>query len=406
MSKKDKIYLGFVALLVVMFIGYQAFGPQPTDWSPSYSGSDKTPYGAYILENELSTLFPGQQIHRLTIPPFRYLRSSNISSETVNWIFLNNQVDFEPNELELLLERVVSGDELFVSASALGDNLADSLQLSIKYRTALQRTFRDDENDQNRADSLNVNLVNASLRADDDWAYESRRHAYFSVVDTTKTVILGRLKDGEANFAKVEYGDGAIFVHLFPVALTNYYLREKKYADYAFKSLSYLPVRNTVWDEYYKAGRPRYSTPMGYILDIEPLRNAWFLALGGIVLFMIFRGRREQRPIPAQQKPENSSLEFARTISKLYLEKGTHKEIMNKKIRFFRDYCRQSLGIAVTGEKLPPAQILSDRSGVPKQQVADLLESISHARKQSQITNEELEEAASQIDKFYKDSIR
>lgn len=406
MSKKDKIYLGLVALLVVMFIGYRAFGPQPTDWSPSFSGSDKIPNGAYILEKELSTLFPGQQIHRLTIPPFRYLRSSSVSPKTVNWIFLNNQLDFEPNELELLLDRVKSGDELFVSASALGDNLADSLQLAIEYSTALQRTFRDGEDGQNRVDSLNMNLVNASLRSDDGWVYESRRHAYFSRVDTMKTVILGRLSDGNPNFIKIEYGGGAIYVHLFPAAFTNYNLREKKYADYAFKSLSYLPIRDTIWDEYYKAGRTQYSTPLGYILNIPPLRNAWFLALSGIFLFMIFRGRREQRPIPVQKKPANSSLEFAKTIGNLYLEKGTHAEILNKKTCFFKDYCRHRLGIAEPDEKLPHAETLSDRSGVPKQQVADLLESINNARKRSQISNEDLEQVTSQIDKFYKDSIR
>jgi len=408
MKKKDKLYLGTVVLLSLIYISYRTFGLQPVDWSPSFSGSDKIPYGAFILDKELELLFPNQQINRLSIPPFDYLRNAEIADERLNWIFINNRIDFEPNELELLLNRVESGDQLFVSASAIGNLLSDSLGFSIDYTTSLQNSIQnsDEENGQNSAKSVNLNLLNPKLETDEGWNYETRRFAYFSEIDTNRAVILGDAGAKRANFIKINRGAGAVTVHLLPKAFTNYYVRDEYYAMYSFSALSYLPVQNVIWDEYYKAGRKEYTTPLGYILNIPSLRNAWFLALSGVVFFMVFRGRRKQRSIPVREKPENSTLAFARTIGSLYLEKGTHRAILEKKIRFFKDYCRRKLGIELVIQDADAEQSLANRSGISHSKITDLLERIRKVENSEQVGKEILEQVSSKIDQFYKDSRR
>lgn len=409
-GRKDKIYLWIVALIAAFYIGFQAFGTDDVDWTPSFSGSDKIPYGTYILQNELETLFPGSDVHKLTIPPFEYLLQTDREKGQTNWVFINDHLAPDSNELDQLLERVADGDHLFISTSAPGEVLAGELSFSVRYTSPFDRQQLDldrfSEEGQSESDLVRMNLANPALSHDSGWEFEGRRFAYFSALDSARTTVLGGLTEDRNNFVSVEHGDGLVYIHLFPFAFTNYYIRGQHHAEYAFKALSYLPVREVIWDEYYKTGREQYTTPMGYVLSEPRLRNGWFLTLAGILLFMIFKGRRNQRAIPERQKPQNSTLQFAKTIGSLYLEKGSHKGIAEKKIRFFMDYCRRNLGIDAANAEQTVAEAVAGRSGVPQQQVEQLLELVKLVQQKNEISIEELKQVTSQIDQFYNDSQR
>jgi len=407
MPKRDKIYMGIFVVIAVLYIGYEIAAPEPTDWSESYSRNDKIPYGAYILGEELSSLFPGQNIRELTIPPFEYIRNSESdTANTRNWIFINDVVDPDINELSLLMDTVAGGDNLFISTSDPGDALSDTLGFSVSFQTSFSSADSLFSQPANIQSNTTINFKNPGLREAGGWTYEESRSIYFTRVDTANTVLLGDVDSENPNFIRISHGKGEIFIHLFPIAFTNYYLREYNYAAYAFKALSYLPVNNVIWDEYYKAGRSGYTTPMGYVLSQPPLRNAWFLILAGIGLFMIFKGRRIQRAIPEQRPPVNSTLEFARTIGSLYLEKGTHKEIALKKIKYFTDYCRQHLGISIPDAADDPVKAIAERSGVPEPDVSEMMDYIRRVRKKTDISKEELKNVTLKIDQFYKNSLR
>ena len=409
-SRKDKIYLCIVAVIAAFYIGFQAYGSDETDWTPSFSGSDKIPYGTYILQNELGTLFPDSEVHMLTIPPFEYLLKTDREKGQTNWVFINDRLDPDSNELDLLLERVAEGDHLFISTSAPGDVLTRELSFSVRYTALFNRQQLDldrlTEEDEAESDGVRMNLANPALSHDSGWDFEGRRFAYFSSLDTTRTTVLGGMSEERNNFVRVEHGDGLVYIHLFPFAFTNFFIREQHHAEYAFKALSYLPVRDVIWDEYYKTGREQYTTPMGYVLSEPKLRNGWFLTLAGILLFMIFKGRRNQRAVPVRQKPGNSTLQFAKTIGSLYLEKGSHKGIAEKKIRFFMDYCRRNLGIDAANREQTVAEAVAGRSGVPQKKVEQLFELVKQVQQKNEISKEELKKVTSQIDQFYNDSLR
>lgn len=407
MSKRDKIYIGIFVVIAVLYIGFEIAGPEPTDWSESYSRNDKIPYGAYIIGEELNSVFPGQNISELFIPPFQYLRNSVADTTTTrNWIFINDVVDPDINELGLLMDAVAEGDNLFISTSGPGDSLSDTLGFRISFQTAISSADSIISQSANIRSNTTLNFENPGLRKAGGWTYKESRSIFFTRVDTAKTVLLGHTGSENLNFIRIAHGKGEIFIHLFPKAFTNYYLRDYDYAAYAFKALSHLPVNDVIWDEYYKSGRSGYTTPMGYVLSQPPLRNAWFLLLAGIGLFMIFKGRRIQRAIPERRPPVNSTLEFARTIGSLYLEKGTHKEMALKKIKFFTDYCRQHLGISIVDEADDPIKAIADRSGVSEPDVSEMMDSIRQLREQPEISKEELKNVTSKIDQFYKNSLR
>jgi hypothetical protein len=410
-SKRDKIYIFIFIAIALLYVAVEMFKPEPTDWSESYSRSDKIPYGTFILSEELSEIFPDRQITNLTLPPFQYLRNSEFdSTRSRNWIFINDEITIDNNELSLLMGAVSRGDNLFISTSNPGAAISDTLGFEVGFRTSF--TMIDSLNFQASADSLRfgttLNFTNPLLNQPDGWEFRERASAYFSDVDTANTIMLGQNQNEDHNFIKVAHGRGDIYVHLFPRAFTNFYLRDDEHARYAFNALSYLPVRNVVWDEYYKSGRSTYTTPLGYVLSEPSLRHAWFVILAGICLFMVFKGRRLQRSIPEKKPPKNSTLEFARTIGSLYFEKGSHKEIALKKIKFFTDYCRRHLNISITEMDAhdKPITVIAERSGVPEPDVSDLMKSIRQVRQSTGISTEELKSITSKIDQFYKNSQR
>jgi len=60
----------------------------------------------------------------------------------------------------------------------------------------------------------------------------------------------------------------------------------------------------------------------------------------GLLLFVVFRARREQRIIPVIEPLKNSSIEFAQTVGALYHQNKDFTNIINKKLTYFFEYLR------------------------------------------------------------------
>ena len=147
--------------------------------------------------------------------------------------------------------------------------------------------------------------------------------------------------------------------------------------------------------------RSARGSAVRYIVSEEYLSWAWFISLSGVLLFMIFRAKRKQRIIPDIEQPKNSSIEFAKTIGSLYLEKGDHKLIADKKIRFFYDYIRSNLGLDTSEIDADTKKDISLRSGIDKAEIDGLFDLIDKISRQDEITQKELKLLTERIDEFY-----
>jgi hypothetical protein len=121
---------------------------------------------------------------------------------------------------------------------------------------------------------------------------------------------------------------------------------------------------------------------------------------------MIFRAKRKQRIIPEITPPKNSSIEFAKTIGDLYLEKGNHKLIADKKIRFFFDYIRSNLSLDTDIENVQLVTDISNRSGVDRSEIEAVFDIIALTTEQDSITPSQLKTLTDRIDHFYKQTQR
>ncbi|MEX0719019.1 MAG: DUF4350 domain-containing protein [Balneolaceae bacterium] len=399
MMKKERTYFIILGALVLGFILVQILKPKPLDWRESFSAAEKIPYGGYIIHNLLEPVFPGQEIAVNTNPIFEHADTVNAKK---NWLFLNTNFSLDEFEAEILLNQVQNGSNVFIAARTFGGEFGDTLNLATRYGNPVLGG-----GNILWEDTSHVNFTNPSLQKEKGWPYvQSTTETHFISVDSSRTSILGINSDGNPNFIKINSGDGNIFLHANPTLFTNYFVRDSLGADYALTALSYLPVQQVVWDEYYKTGRASEGGAVRYIVSQRYLKWAWFLSLAGIVLFMIFRAKRSQRIIPVIDPPKNSSIEFAQTIGNLYLEKGDHKLIADKKIRFFLDYIRGNLDLDTSHFDESLVKDIASRSGVNNNEIQTLFDLIEMTSQKEKITQHELKFLTQRIDRFYNKSQR
>ena len=87
---------------------------------------------------------------------------------------------------------------------------------------------------------------------------------------------------------------------------------------------------------------------MRFILNQPALKWSYYLLVVGLLLFVIFKAKREQRIIPIIKPLENSSVEFAKTVGSLYYQHRDYANLNHKKITYFLTYIRNRYYINTT----------------------------------------------------------
>lgn len=402
----------YVILLVVFFtilIVVQYNRPRPIDWRQSYSMDDKVPYGTYALHEMIGELFPGKKVTTSTMPVYNVLSDS--ANGNGNYIFIAG--DFSPDKLDTrsLLQFVASGNNVFVAANYIYGSFADTLNLGTQ-----AYYYYDDPNAADTAtlnevvnyeDTVRVNFTSPYLRSKSDYIYpKAVENFIFSSFDTARTTILGTNGKAQANFIRVKVGKGSFYLSTLPQAFSNYHFVDKRNSEYVYKSLSFLPAENVLWDEYYKPFRYVEQSPMKVVLNSPALSMAYFLTLASLVLFVIFGARRRQRIIPVVEPLRNTTLDFVGIVGTLYYQKADHKNIATKKISYFLEYIRSAFFVKTNLFDEAFITKVVNLSGIPEKDVRELFNFITVISGSSIIREEEILKLNSLIEKFHRESKR
>ena len=196
------------------------------------------------------------------------------------------------------------------------------------------------------------------------------------------------------NFLKIYHGKGTIYVHSNPIVFTNYYLLKDK-ETYAENVLSYLPSSTLFWDPQIKFSKyankdNNNQSVFNFFLKHKSL--TWFLAviLFGVLLFMIFNARRKQRVIPIIHPLKNNTIAFTQIISSLYLKEQNHKNLIDKKIKYFLEKVRTKYFLDTNNLNKEFIQKLASKSGNKLQNTRYLVNTIITLDKKLECTQEEL----------------
>jgi len=403
MDKRTKIIIGLFAAVLLTIMVTEVVRPKPINWKPSYTSSDKIPFGCHVLFSELSTLFPENEILSVNESLYQVLSEQDVKDPS-NYILIDDRIGFDKEEYNEMLEYVSNGNDIFIASAGFGPYLSDTLNIDVAFAYSM------------REDSIALNLTNRTFKKK-EFNYRRRmENRHFTSVDSARTTILGNITFSEENnplvegkqritrpnFIKVAFGMGSFYLNTSPQAFSNYYMLNDN-QEYVANALSYIEGEAPIfWDNYKKSGRVFIESPLRFVLNQAPLRWAYYLAIIGLFIFILFRAKREQRIIPVIEPLENSSIEFARTVGTLYHQHKNYTDLIAKKLNFFTDYVRSTFYLDTHTIDDRTALNLAAKSGKPLAETKELIEFIVYLKGKTMHTEDNLIQLNKKITSFKK----
>lgn len=428
--KSSRNFLFAMLVLFVLFCLLQVNLPKKFVWSPTFSHVDKQPLGCFVFDSILTQSLPNG--YHVTKKTFFQLDQEH-AKEKISVLMVVDQQDLKQLDVKYLCNIARRGGKVMVVASSSLDDgrnadtvVVDELERTFKVRIedgmyfslrGILSGLKAHDNDMydtiywnNRetmyaAQSYRMfyNMVGGTLFVDSvpkvkrlaytlstagyDYKHDSLYVGDFTGFDTIvdekerieriDTFAIKKVPTA----VSVPYGKGEVIFVSSPLLFTNYGMLEGNTSVYIFRLMSYLadlPVYRT--EAYVKTDAMLVAeqSPFREFIKRPPLRWALYLALLGVVLFMIFTARRRQRVIPIMSKPANRSLEFIQLIGTLYYQRKDHVDLVRKKFKLFAEELRKTAGVDISDVNTDDREylLLAEKTGMNSDRLKKVIRQI------------------------------
>ncbi|WP_271393209.1 DUF4350 domain-containing protein [Aequorivita sinensis] len=392
LDKRSKRVLWIFGLTLLLILITEIVRPKPIDWRPSYTSVDKIPFGSFVFFEEATSLFKDSEIENIDKDPYSFLVDSTYNKNSA-YIFINEELNFDKRQTQILLKYVEKGNTVFISSRSYGNIFQDTLKINLHTSYSVLEeevtpTFFSPSLKEKQLPKFKKGIFKTS----------------FTAIDTLKTKALGyydsnKDKLDDLNFIKVKYGNGAFLLHTLPEAFTNYYLL-KNNEQYAANLISYIEAEHIYLDEYLKSGRKIVTSPMRFVLNQEPLTWAYYVLICGLIIFVLFKGKREQRIVEVIEPLENTSVEFTKTIADLYFQHKDYSDIIAKKIKYFSETLRAKYFLNTNDITEDLIKKLALKSGNTLEDTQKLMHLIKNLKEKSVHSEADLLALNKQIEEF------
>lgn len=428
--KSSRNFLFVMLVLFVLFCLLQVNLPKKFVWSPTFSHVDKQPLGCFVFDSVLTQSLPNG--YHVTKKTFFQLDQEH-AKEKISVLMVVDQQNLKQLDVKYLCNIARRGGKVMVVASSSLDDgrnadtvvvdelertfnvrIEDGMYFSLRGILAGLKAHDNDMYDtiywNNRetmyaAQSYRMfyNMVGGTLFVDSvpkvkrlaytlSTAGYDYRHDSLYVGDFTRfdTIVDEKERIERIDtFAikkvpvavSVPYGKGEVIFVSSPLLFTNYGMLEGNTFVYIFRLMSYLadlPVYRT--EAYVKTDAMLVAeqSPFREFIKRPPLRWALYLALLGVVLFMIFTARRRQRVIPIMSKPANRSLEFIQLIGTLYYQRKDHVNLVRKKFKLFAEELRKTAGVDISEVNTDDREylLLAEKTGMNSDRLKKVIRQI------------------------------
>lgn len=355
--------VGILVFLLLMFaVEYRL--PKKFIWTPTFSHTDKQPFGCSVFDELLSSSLPGG--YSVSEQTFYQLEQEDTVSQRGILVIADN-LHLSEAEADALLGMAKRGNKILLAASYFDRILRDRLEFESNYFDFNPEVLKKYVTFLSARDSLHWIGDPAVYPRQTFYFYPQLCHTYFWPVP----LAMNRLAEKTARIDKSRYetemdstssdticqvsvamscpwGKGEILLVSTPLLFTNYGVLDRDNATYIFRLLSHiggLPIVRT--EAYMEKKVQMQASPFSYFLSQRPFRWALYLTMISVLLFMIFTARRRQRAIPVIREPENKSLEFTELIGTLYYQKQEHAILVRKKYTYFAEELRREIQVDV-----------------------------------------------------------
>ncbi|MFI5195203.1 MAG: hypothetical protein ACHQD7_14150, partial [Chitinophagales bacterium] len=194
------------------------------------------------------------------------------------------------------------------------------------------------------------------------------------------------------------------FVHLAPMAFTNFFLLHKQNKSYYDIAFSYLPreTKELFWDNYFRNKQTENFSALHFMLSNRSLRWAFWLIIGLFLLLYTVESKRKQRALSCRPALGNPSVDFVKTIGRLYLQQKNNQNLAIKMITAFLEHVRLNYHMQTSELNDDFSKKLAMRTGMDPGTVNRLVGSIHYARMKSALTDQELMDLQQQMEVFNK----
>jgi hypothetical protein len=133
-------------------------------------------------------------------------------------------------------------------------------------------------------------------------------------------------------------------------------------------------------------------------------RAALWVLIAVILAFVLQEMRRKQRIIPEMVKPGNDSLDFVKTVGRLYYEKGDNTDLSRKMSAYFLEHVRNKYKISTN--KLDDDFILSlqRKTGYSETYIRELISFIKSLEDMPVVADDQLADFHRRLEEFYRES--
>lgn len=406
-----KKYLPYIlgAIIVIAIIASLGTGNNKVnrrfDNKITFRKNDKRPYGMYVAYEQLKNLFPAASLSTDKSEP-GYWDSLSTYSKNQALVIIADRFSADDYELEKLIAFAEHGNDVFISARELSYDAKQFLNCKVYTYGVFSYT----ENISN-SDSLIVSLYNLPPGSSSTYTYPGRGiNSFFKKIDTSIADVIGKNEFGNPNFLHLQAGKGHVYIHLVPIAFTNYFLLHKNNISYYEKSFSLISpsVKKIVWDEYYLDSNSRGDKNddkknwLSVLSNYPALKAALLTAILSLLAYVLLEMRRKQRYIPVVSKPKNDSLDFVKTIGRLYYDKGNHKNLCKKMGHYFLEHIRNKYKLSTSNLDEEFIYNLKYKSGVDETSIREIISFIKYLEDAPGISAGQTTTFHSQLESFYK----
>lgn len=392
-------------VLVVAAVGILFFGSNKKkhhffDDRITLRKKDKIPYGSYVAYDNLKHIFTNAAVSvNRSESRFWSALSNDESGQAL--LIITQQFLADESEMEKLIGFARAGNTVFISARRLSSSSLDIFKC--------KSSFSFDAIDMH--DSLKLTLNRPPFAKQFTSFYPGKRFdTYLYKFDSSITHVLGTDDEGDPNFIRLRTGKGNIYLHLAPLAFSNYFLLHKKNIAYYENVLSVIPAdtKKVVWDEYYLTkfyGAEKTPKPRGWLavlFQYPSLKRGLFTAFLALILYVLLEMRRKQRMLPVIDKPRNDSLDFVKTIGRLYYEKGDHKNLCRKMASYFLEHIRNRYKLPTVKLDESFIKALHLKTGYAEKDLREIIPFINFIDSAPAISDNQLTQFHKQLELFYK----
>tara|TARA_B100000809_G_scaffold266852_1_gene332209 strand:+ start:530 stop:1858 length:1329 start_codon:yes stop_codon:yes gene_type:complete len=186
------------------------------------------------------------------------------------------------------------------------------------------------------------------------------------------------LNDSLIYYFSMNYGEGALYVHLNPILFSNIYFKETSGFNYANRILEDFNEGHVYYNQHYSSltsGNSGNSTsPLTFILKHKSLKWTLYTILIFSLLYVLFSFKRRLPIIPYFNSPKNTSVNYVKALSSFYLSAKDHTVLAEEMMANFRHYLRNKYRLNTTLKKEELIPLIAKNSGLTEVDVSAIFD--------------------------------